>query len=318
MPSVTLVESAKLAQDELVSGVIEDVITVNPMFQVIPFDGIDGNALSYNRENAIGGAGVGGVGTVISSGFTDVIVGGNLAKNAATFTNVTASLTTLLGDAEVNGLIQATRSGDGNDQKAVQIASKAKNLGRQWQHMLINGTGASDQFNGLINLCVAGQTVATGANGGPLSFAFLDELMDLVTDKDGQVDYIAMHARTIRSYKALLRALGGTPASEAVRLSDGNEVIGYNGVPIFRNDYIPITQTKGSGSAQTTIFAGSFDDGSRQHGIAGLTADKMAGIMVKEVGELEDRDESLTRVVWYCGLALFSEKGLSCADGITN
>jgi hypothetical protein len=37
--SVTLAESAKLAQNQLVAGVIETVITVNRMFEVMPFDG---------------------------------------------------------------------------------------------------------------------------------------------------------------------------------------------------------------------------------------------------------------------------------------
>lgn len=306
MASVTLTESAKLAQNELVAGVIENVITVNKMFEVIPFDGIDGNALAYNRENVLGDVDVEGVGDTIG------------AKAAATFTQVTSSLTTIIGDAEVNGLIQATRSGDGNDQTAVQIASKAKSAGRLWQDHFINGTGSSNQFNGLINLCVAGQTAATGTNGGALSFAFLDEMLDLVVDKDGQVDYITMHARTLRSYLALLRALGGASIGDVVQLPSGAEVPAYRGVPIFRNDYIPINQTKGSGSAQTTIFAGTFDDGSRQHGIAGLTAEEMAGIQVVPVGEAETKDEFIWRVKWYCGLALFSEKGLACADGITD
>ena len=53
MASVTLAESAKLAQDELIAGIIENVITVNQSFAVMPFDGIDGNALAYNRENAL-------------------------------------------------------------------------------------------------------------------------------------------------------------------------------------------------------------------------------------------------------------------------
>ena len=60
------------------------------------------------------------------------------------------------------------------------------------------------------------------------------------------------------------------------------------------------------------------DDGSRTHGIAGLTATKASGIQVVPVGEKEDADEYIWRVKWYCGLALFSEKGLACADGITN
>lgn len=306
MASVTLGESAKLAQNDLVAGVIENIITINRMFEVLPFDGINGNALAYNRENVLGDVDVEGVGDTIGS------------KAAATFTQVTSSLTTIIGDAEVNGLIQATRSSDGNDQTAVQIGSKAKSAGRKYQDMLITGTGAANQFDGLINLCVAGQTVATGTNGGPISFTFLDELMDLVVDKDGEVDYLTMHARTLRSYNALLRALGGANIGEVVTLPSGTEVPAYRQVPIFRNDYIPINQTKGSGSDQTTIFGGTFDDGSRQNGIAGLTAELMAGINVVDVGEAEGKDEHIWRVKWYCGLALFSEKGLACADGITN
>ena len=127
-----------------------------------------------------------------------------------------------------------------------------------------------------------------------------------------------MPARTIRSYKALLRGLGGASIDDTVELANGGRVIGYNGVPIFRNDYIPLNQTKGTGSNQTTIFAGTFDDGSRSHGLAGLTAENASGINVVDVGEAEDKDEHIWRVKWYAGLALFSEKGLSCADGITN
>lgn len=307
MASVTLTESAKLAQDMLVAGVIENIITVNRMFEVLPFDGIDGNALAYNRENVLGDVESAGVGDTIT------------AKAAATFTQVSSSLTTLVGDAEVNGLIQATRSGDGNDQAAVQIASKAKSLGREYQDQLITGTGAANEFTGLLNLCAGSQTVtAAGANGDVLSFAKLDELMDLVVDKDGEVDYFAMNARTIRAYMELLRQLGGASINEVVTLPSGATVPSYRGVPIFRNDYIPINQTVGTTTDATTIFAGTLDDGSRSQGIAGLTAANMAGIRVVDVGESETKDEHIWRTRWYCGLALFSEKGLACASGITN
>jgi hypothetical protein len=310
MASVTLAESAKLAQDELVQGVIGNIITVNRMYDVLPFDGINGNAISYNRELVLGDVIVAGVGTTFS--------GASAGKAAATFTNITSGLTTIMGDAEVNGLIQATRSGDGNDQAAVQISSKSKSLGRKFQDMLINGTGLTNQFTGLLSLCANAQKVDTGDNGCNVSLEILDALLDLVTDKDGEADYIAMNARTIRSYKALLRALGGASINETVELPSGREVPSYCGVPIFRNDYIPINQTKGTGSAQTTILAGTFDDGSRTHGIAGLTAENAAGIQIVDVGEAEDKDEHIYRGKWYCGLALFSEKGLAAADGIKN
>jgi hypothetical protein len=306
MASVTLAESAKLAQDELVAGVIENVITVNKSFEVIPFDGIDGNALAYNRENALGDANAYAIDTTIA------------ANAAATFTALSVQLTTLAGDAQVSGLVQATRSGDGNDQTAVQIASKAKSVGRKFQDLFINGSGAGAEFTGLVSAVAAGQKVDTGANGGALSFAFLDELLDLVVDKDGEVDYITSHARTLRSYLALLRGMGGASINEVVTLPSGAQVPAYRASPWFRNDYIPINQTKGAGSAQTTVFAGTWDDGSRQHGLAGLTADRAAGIQVVDVGESETKDNRIWRVKWYTSLAVFSEKGLAAAEGITN
>lgn len=307
MASVTLAESAKLAQDELVAGVIENVITVNEMFELIPFDGIDGNALAYNRENVLGDVQMAGVGTAIT------------AKAAATFTQVTSTLTTIIGDAEVNGLIQATRSGDGNDQKAVQVASKAKSCGRKYQDQMINGDGTGNNMTGLFGLAAASQTITANngaANGAILSFEDLDALIDLVTDKDGQVDYLMMHSRTRRKYLALLRTLGGTSPGDIYTMASGREVPAYRGIPIFRNDWIPITQTQGSAGNATSVFAGTFDDGSRTHGIAGLTAEQFAGMKVKDVGEKEDADESITRVVWYCGLSLFSEKGLAVLKGV--
>lgn len=310
MASVTLAESAKLAQDDLVAGIIENIITINKMFDVLPFDGIEGNSLAYNRENALGDVIMAGAGTTFS--------GAGAGKNAATFSKVNSNLTTIMGDAEVNGLIQATRSSDGNDQTAVQIASKAKSAGRKFQDQLINGTGTNNEFTGLIQLCATGQKISAGTNGATLSFDLLDQVMDSVTDKDGVVDYISMHARTLRSYKALLRALGGASVNEVIELESGSEVPAYSGVPIFRNDYIPVNQTKGTATNTTTIFAGTFDDGSRTHGIAGLTAARASGIQVVDVGEAEDKDEHIWRVKWYTGLALFSEKGLACVDGITN
>lgn len=310
MASITLAESAKLSQDDLVAGIIENIITVNHFFDALPFDGIEGNSLAYNRENTLGDVIVAGVGTTFS--------GAGAGKNAATFDTVNSNLTTIMGDAEVNGLIQATRSSDGNDQTAVQIASKAKSAGRKYQDQFINGTGTGNEMTGLTQLCADSQKIATGENGDELSFEMLDQLIDTVTDKDGVVDYVMMHARTLRSYKALLRKLGGASINEVIELPSGNSVPAYSGVPIFRNDYIPTNQVKGTSEKTTSIFAGTFDDGSRTHGVAGLTAARASGIQVEDVGVSEDKDEHIWRVKWYTGLALFSEKGLACVSGVTN
>lgn len=308
MASVTLPQSALLSQNQLIAGVIANIVTVNRMFELIPFDGIEGNALAYDRELALADIQTSGVDAAIT------------AKNPATFTQVTSSLTTIIGDAEVNGLIQATRSNI-NNQRAVQVASKAKTAGRKFQDMFINGDGTGDTFTGLSALVDSSQVVVAAAdvgNGAVLAFSDLDALLDSIKDKDGEVDYLAMNARTIRSYFALLRALGGANIDQVVTLPSGTQVPAYRGVPILRNDWIPINQTKGSSSTTTTVFAGTFDDGSRKYGIAGLTAETEAGIHVVDVGESEFKDNTITRVKWYCGLANFSVLGLAALKGITN
>lgn len=323
MASITLAESAVLSNDDLVAGVIENVITVNKMFAVLPFDGIEGNSLAYNRElleeqdfDAL--VRFGGVGAVIGAEAASGGANPRTSKDPALFSRVSSDLTTILGDAEVNGLIQATRS-NFTDQTAVQVASKAKAAGRNYMNTMINGDGTNDTFVGLRNLVDAAQTFAAtpgaAASGQRYGLADLDTLMDLITDKDGQVDYFGMNAVDIRSYFTILRSLGGASIGDTVTLPSGEEVPGYRGVPVFRNDFIPTNL--GGGMDESVILAGTMDDGSRQHGIVGLTAANASGIQVVEVGESETRDEAITRVKWYCGLALFSLKGLAMATGST-
>ena len=308
MGTVTLAESAKLAQDLLVAGVIESIVTVDRFFDILPFHEISGNALKYNRENALGDVQMLAVGGTIT------------AKNPATFTEVTTGLTTIIGDAEVNNLIQATRS-NVTDQKAAQIMSKAKNIGLTYRNQLINGDGTGSNVEGLLALVPTSQTDINGGGGGngaALAFSNLDWIIDNVKDKNGVVDYFQMHSRTLRSYFALLRALGGAGVGEVVTLPSGAQVPGYRGVPIFRNDNIPITMTQGATNTCTAVIGGTLDDGSMTVGLSGLTASGDSGIRISEVGESETKDETITRVKMYAGLALFSELGVAMVTGVTN
>lgn len=303
MATVTLAESAKLAQDQLVAGLIESIVDVNPLYDLMPFTEIDGNALAYNRELVLGDAQFLGVGGTVT------------AKAAATFTHVTSGLTSIIGDAEVNGLIQATRSAT-NDQTAIQVASKAKSVGRQFQTAMVTGDGTANTFQGMVALLASGQTITAGANGAVLTFEMLDEAIDLVKDKDGQVDYIMSNAAQRRKYLSLLRALGGAGIQEVVQLPGGRTVPAYRGIPWFVNDFIPANQVQGSASNCTTVFLGTFDDGSNKYGIAGLTARGAAGLRVEDVGIKENADERITRVKMYAGFANFSQLGLSAIKGL--
>ena len=183
-------------------------------------------------------------------------------------------------------------------------------------------------MNSLHSLIDASQ-VAGSATARALSFDLLDELLDLVKAKDGMVDWIMMPARTIRSYKALLRALGGTPADWVVNLPgtaqypEGRKVISYEGIPIFKNEFLSVAETANgaalTGGAMTSVWAGCFDDGSQKIGIAGIHPVSVpAGIMVHPVGAMEQKDVDIWRVKQYANFANFNRRGLARLTSINN
>lgn len=307
MASVTLAEASKLQQNTLIAGVIESIVTVNQMYDLLPFDQIQGNAIEYNRELTIGGVDLVGIG-----GDATVNVISAQAKTPATFTPVTTSLKPMIGDAYVDHFIQTTMTNP-NDQKAMQIASKAKGIGRQFQALLVAGDSSvnAKQFDGLQKLVPAAQTIDQA--NADLTFELLDALISLVKAKDGQVDFFMMPDVLIRKYFTLLRSLGGASIEATVTLPGGRQVPGYRGIPIFRNDWIPIV----AGTPATTdIYAGCFDDGSRSVGLAGLGSENANGIFITDIGEAEGTNDTITRVRMYAGLALFSELGIARAKNV--
>ena len=307
MASLTLVEAAKIQQNPLIAGVIESIVTVNQMYQFLPFDQIIGNALLYTRENAIGGVAPIGIG----GGSNSVPAG---AKTPATFTPVTTPLKALIGDALVDHFIESTM-GTQNDQKGVQVASKAKGLGREYQRQFILGDSSVDplEFDGLEKLMPSAQVIS--AASAALTFEMLDELISSIKAKDGAVDFMAMPDIAIRKYMSLLRATGGATISEVRTMPDGQQVMFYRGIPLFRNDYIPVEN--GGGAVRTTdIYAGCFDDGSRKTGIAGLTSAIQSGIFVTNVGEAEATNDTITRLRFYSSMAIFSELGVGKIDTV--
>jgi hypothetical protein len=51
--ALTLAEAAKLSNDVVVQGVIETVVKESRVLDLLPFVDVAGNALTYNRENAM-------------------------------------------------------------------------------------------------------------------------------------------------------------------------------------------------------------------------------------------------------------------------
>jgi len=294
--AMTLAEANKLSNDILKVGVTEEIVKESPVLQMLPFIEIVGNGLTYNRENAMANA----------SFFS---VGDNWTESTPTFTQLTAALSILGGDADVDNFLRMTRS-NLQDLEATIISMKAKAIAHKFEDTFINGTlsGDAKSFDGIDALTVSGQRVSMGDNGATLTLAKIDHLIDLV--KPGKPDLLLMSRRSRRKMKSL-RQTGGN-ILETDRNAFGQMVTYYDGIPIGINDWISDAQTKGNQSLSSKIYAVKFGES----GVCGLQAP--GGVMVERVGSLETKDATRTRVKWYATIATFSTLSVAYLDGVND
>lgn len=300
-------EADKLSNNTLLSGVIEEIIDRDDLFAILPFVGVNSKAYVYNREtnaNLTTGSGM--------PAFVDP--NDTITEGAASFTEITTRLRILAGDVDVDKFLQETES-DTSNQMAIQIAAKAKSVARLYHDAIVNGDSSanSKQFDGIAAMTTSGNQnynadqVITG--GGALTLSMLDELLDAVPYG---ADCIMMRSGTLRAFRSLMRAAGGTTAAEYMMPAFGKPMLTHNGVPIIVNDFISKTE---DGSAGTSVYAMRLNETDGLHGLYGGAS---AGIRIEDVGTVQNKDASRTRIKWYCGLALKSTRSLARLTGITN
>lgn len=173
----------------------------------------------------------------------------------------------LIGDVDVDKFLQTTMS-DTNNQKAIQIAQKAKGLRIKFQRTLVNGNNSTNpkEFDGLTRLITAGQTISAGVNGNALTFSMLDQLVDAVPNGP---DAILMTRGTLRAYRALVRGAGGATTDSMMMGNFGQPIMAHNGTPIIINDFLPINETQGSNANTCSIYAMRLNEADGLHGLAG-------------------------------------------------
>lgn len=287
-----------LSRESLERGVIEEIITRDDMFALLPFMQVTGKAYVYDRENSLASA------DFLSPNDT-------VNESASDVTQVTAYLKILAGDVDVDKFL-ATTMDDTNNQVAIQIASKAKAVKRIFQSCVVNGNSATNpkQFDGLTRLCDPNQVIAAGTNGAAIALSMLDELRDQVILGP---DAFIMRRGTWRAIKQLLRAAGGTRADMLEMENFGWPVPAFDGVPVLLNDFIPANETMGSSNTTTSIWAARFNEADGVHGIFG---GPNAGMVVEDIGTVQNKDANRIRVKWYAGLALKSTLSLARLQGV--
>lgn len=293
-------EAEKLSNNQLISGVIDEIIDRDDTFAILPFQPVNGKAYVYEREN-----------TLASADFLDP--NDAINESASTFTEVVARLRILAGDVDVDKFLQATMS-DTNDQMAVQIAKKAKGIARKFHQTFAAGDSAVDtkSFDGVQKLVTGSQTLTAGANGAALTFSMLDELLDTVPNG---ADVLFMRRGTIRAYRALLRATYGTDAVMQQLENFGRPMLTHNGVPILMNEFLPGNETQGSSNVTCSIYAARMNELDGLHAIYGGSN---AGLVVENIGTVQNKDAIRLRMKWYVGLVLKSTRSLARIKGVTN
>lgn len=319
--ALTLAESAKLSQNSLQRGVLETFVQNNPVLDRIPFMDVEGNAYSYNEEATLPGVAFRGV----NEAYTE---------STGTVNQKSENIVILGGDADVDRFIQQTRS-NLNDQRATQTAMKVKALSYQFQSTFFNGDVSTDakSFDGLKKRLTGNQVITSEAgipvlgDGGKDVHAFLDQLDDLLSRVNGinaQNGSIYMNSALLGRFRSALRHISyDTTLQQDVT---GKRVLMWNGIPVQdagtnSDGSMVLAQNETLGTGETavadtsSVYAVKFGSDEGDQGVTGLSN---GGVMVDDLGLLQEKPAYRTRIEFYCGLAVFSGKAAARLSGVLN
>ena len=311
--AMTLAEAAVLSENDLQRGVIETFVQTSPVLDRLPLLNIEGNAYAYNKEATLPGVAF----RSVNEAYTE---------STGTFVQATESLVILGGDADVDRFIVQTR-GNLNDQRAAQTALKVKAASYKFQDTFFNGDVAVDtkSFDGLKKRLTGAQVIDAATNGlavvgadDTARHAFFDKLEELMAAVAGGPDVIYANSAVIAKIMSAGRRIGG---AEIVR----NDITGkreatWNGVPIVDPgktaagvNILPQTETQGTSTVASSIYAVKFGGDEGDQAVTGLTN---GGVQVYDLGELQDKPAYRTRIEFYCGLATFGGQAAARLRGV--
>jgi hypothetical protein len=292
--ALTLLEAAKLnSGDDVRSAVISLFAASDDLLMVLPYEPIEGNALKYNQEEALPGIAFRGV-------------NGSYTESTGVLNPIVEQLVIAGGDLDVDLFLTQTM---GQGQRATQEAMKVKALAHTIGHKIIKGDSATSplEFDGLQTRLTGSQVLSSAVSGGVvLSLDSLDELIDTVDNPT----HLLMSKAVKRSLTSAARntSVGGfiTTSIDAF----GRPISMYGDLPILiadKNSNVNATlgfneaYSGGGGSTGTSIYCMSLGEGS-------MTGIQNGQMRVTDLGELEAKPSTRTRVEWFAGLAMWSPR----------
>jgi hypothetical protein len=303
--SLTLTQGNMFSTTTLQRIVTDLLVKDSRVLELLPFEELMGNSLTYDV-----------ITTDSSAEFYDV--NETIAESTAEMTQYTVTLKKLIGDADVDELLRRTRSNQ-IDLKAQVLANKVKALQYKFLDTFYYGNATSNpkEFDGLHVLMTSTtyNTVHAGSSTGTaLSMAKLYQAIDLVTGI--KATHILMSKTMRRGIQVYLDSEGDHfPTS---RDNFGRMIETFGGLEIVADDHIGNVEVAASGAfstktdgANTSIFIVSLGSPQSICGVQGTNK-----VEVEDLGKLETKDSTRTRVKWYCGLKLENIRFCAKVDGI--
>jgi len=276
--SVLKVLAGRLSAESTERAVIEYMADKDELFALLPFTRSATNIYSWYRTGEVPTASVvDPYGTI-----PEVDTVGTVMQN---------KISMIAADVVVYNF-EATAVEQLVDRVLEKTLAASEAIIRAYKRLFITGNSANpNEFDGLDRFVDPSMVVDAGPGGAPISFQLLDQLLEKFPP-GAEPTAIIVHPRTYLSIKALLRTLYVTP--EQVMLPNfGRPVMAYNGIPILRNEYIPIV------GGLTSVYAVRLGTTA----VHGVYMGDNAGVVIEEVGRLENKDARKWRLKWYVSMA---------------
>jgi len=279
--ALTLLEAKKHSRTPQELAVITE-LAGGMLMGALPFRNIEGNGLFFKREESLPDV-----------GFRNY--NGSLAESYGEVSQQSESLKLFGGDIKVDRAIVEL---EGAEAKAYQIQARVRAMRLAWEALFINGDSNQSpaEFDGLAARIQSGSSQYFGNGGGALDLDVLDEAIDNV-DAQGGSKYLVMSKSLRRHLSKHARASGQIDIS---RNEFGYQQLQYAGIPVLELDRDHKNAAiLDSNPAAQDMYVVSFGN---DH----LTGIQNGGVQVRELGESHTQPQYITRVEWYCGLALIN------------
>jgi hypothetical protein len=281
--ALTLAEAKKHSSNPQELAIVTE-LAAGPLLQNLPFREVQGNGLFWKREESLGDVGF----RTFNAGYTE---------SYATVKQHSEALKLFGGDIKVDRAIVDL---EGPEARAYQIQSKTRAMRLAFEGLFINGdsntTGA--EFDGLAVRLPDGSSQYIANAGAPaaLDTGALDEAIDAVDAQGGQ-KYLVMSKSARRHLSKVARANGQI---DIERNDFGYQQLFYGGIPVLELDRdhqnVAILD---SDPTDQSIYVVAFGNDL-------LTGLQNGGPQVRDLGEATDSPVLVTRVEWYCGVALIN------------